>query len=288
MSEASSDSPHYTVIMPAHNEAETVGETVRRLRELYPDYEVLVVDDASTDGTGEIAEQAGARVLQNRINLGYGGSLKRGMREARGEIVIFMDADGQHDPKDVGRLVEAMDGSDMVVGQRASEDQVSHRKPGKWVLTTVANFLIDQEIPDINSGFRALRREHGLRFLPILPNGFSLTTTITLAMFKDSCDVRYIPIRVRQRGGGKSRVSYAKDGIKTLLLISRVTMLFNPLKVFAPLSAFLLLVGTLYTLLMVLTTGNITDTTVLFLLAGLGALFFGLLADQVAAIRRGG
>lgn len=288
MSETPAGTPPVTVIVPAHNESETIGKTLDDLRRLYPDYEILVIDDASSDGTGEIAEKAGARVVRNHVNKGYGGSLKRGMRLANAEIVVFIDADGQHDSNDVGRLIEAMKDCDMAIGERMQDDQVASRKPGKWILSAVADFLVGQHVPDINSGLRALYRKDGLRFLPILPNGFSLTTTITLAMFKDGCDVRYIPIRVASRGGGTSRVRYVRDGIKTLLLISRVTMLFNPLKVFAPVSVVLLTGGVLHTAYSVIVTRNIADANVLLLLSGMGMLFFGLLADQVASIRRGG
>jgi glycosyltransferase involved in cell wall biosynthesis len=280
--------PPVTVILPAHNEAATIGTTIRNVRRLYPEYECLVIDDASTDGTQAVAKREGARVVRNEMNRGYGAALKRGMRQARGEVVVFMDADGQHDPTDLAKLVESLDGCDMVVGERSWKDQVAVRKPGKWLLTKVARFLINRDIPDINSGFRALYRKDGLRFLPILPNGFSLTTTITLAMLKDGYEVRYIPIDVAPRGGGKSRVSYFRDGAKTLLLVARVIMLFNPLKVFVPAGTALLVAGLIYTALSALMTQNVADTSVVLTLSGLGTLFFGLLADQVSNIRRGG
>lgn len=277
-----------TVILPAFNEQTCIAQTVSKLKETYPEYEILVIDDGSDDDTAKIAETEGARVIRHHVNKGYGASLKQGMRKARGDIVVFMDADGQHDCKDIARLVEGLEDSDMVVGERSKEDMVTVRKPGKWVLSFVANYLVGRHIPDINSGFRALYREDGLRYLPILPNGFSLTTTITLAMIKEGRDVTYIPIRISPRAGGKSSVRYFRDGAKTLLLISRVIMLFNPLKIFAPLSLMFFLVGGLYTLWTLISMTNITDTSILLLLSGFGFLFFGLLADQISNIRRGG
>ncbi|MCK5225178.1 MAG: glycosyltransferase family 2 protein [Planctomycetes bacterium] len=277
-----------TIIIPAYNEQDTIASTIENVKQNYPDYEILVVDDGSTDNTISVIEKLGVTIVKNKINKGYGASLKIGMRKASGDIVVFMDSDGQHDCRDISRLLDAMKDSDMVVGQRSEEDLVAHRKPGKWILSLVAQLLVGHHIPDINSGFRALYRKDGLRYTPILPNGFSLTTTITLAMFKDGCDVSYIPIKISQRAGGKSTVSYVKDGIRTLLLISRVVMLFNPLKIFAPLSALLLLVGGIYTLFTLVFQSDLTETSLLLVLTGIGTLLFGLLADQISNIRRGG
>ncbi|GAH49821.1 unnamed protein product, partial [marine sediment metagenome] len=254
-----------TVVLPAFNEGQTIAKTVSELRRMYPEYEILVVDDGSTDNTAELAEQKGARVVRNRANSGYGAALKQGIRRAEGEIVVFMDADGQHDCCDVARLVEGLKDSDMVVGQRSKDDIVAKRKPGKWILSAVANYLAGQHIPDLNSGFRAFCRADGLNWIPLLPNGFSLTTTLTLLMLKDGQDVRYIPINVSHRSGGKSQVRYLRDGVRTLLLIARVIMLFHPLKIFVPLSAVLFLLGGAYTLFTIITTLNITETSILLL-----------------------
>jgi len=277
-----------TVVIPAFNEEETIGLTVSTIRSLYPEYEILVVDDGSTDGTASRAEKEGARVLRNYQNRGYGASLKRGILKARDGIIIIIDGDGQHDCRDLSRLVENMAESDMVVGRREAKDQVVSRKPGKWLLTAVAQYLVNQTIPDLNSGLRAFYRADALKYLHLLPNGFSFTTTITLAMMKDGREVRYLPVIVNRREGGKSQVNFFRDGSKTLLLILRVIMLFNPLKIFAPLSLILILLGGLYTIFMVIAYSNVSDTTTLFLLAGIGTLFFGLLADQISNIRRGG
>lgn len=288
MPETTVGSPEVTIILPAYNEGDTIVGTVRRLRKLYQDYEILVVDDASTDETAELAKREGARVVRNQVNKGYGGSLKCGLRHAFGDIVVFMDADGQHEARDVARLVKALEDCDMAVGMRSRDNQVAVRRPGKWLLTTVARVLIEQDIPDINSGFRALYRKDGLRFLSILPNGFSLTTTITLAMMKDSYEVRYLPIQVSPRGGGESQVAYARDGIRSLLLVLRVIMLFNPLKIFGPVSLVLLFLGVAYGITTLVLDGNLSDMSVLMILAGLGTLFMGLLADQLSNLRRGG
>ena len=277
-----------SVLLPAFNEGETISSTVRRLKEICPEYEVLVIDDGSTDDTASVAEAEGARVIRNKSNRGYGAALKRGMCQAGGKIIVFMDADGQHDCRDIKRLLEALKESDMAVGARSKEDMVAHRKPGKWLLAAVADYLAGQPIPDINSGFRAFYREDGLRYLAILPNGFSLTSTITLAMMNDGREVAYIPLKIFPRSKGRSTVRYFYDGGRTLLLILRVIMLFNPLKIFVPLSIILFLLGGLYTVIMLVLFSNIADTTTILLLAALGTLFVGLIADQISNIRRGG
>jgi hypothetical protein len=198
-----------------------------------------------------------------------------------------MDADGQHDSTEIARFMAQLETADMVVGTRDKSAMVAVRRPGKWVLSKVAAFLVGKHIPDINSGFRVLYRKDGLRYLPILPNGFSLTTTITLAMMRDGLDVCYLPIKVKPRASGKSTVRYFGDGARTLLLIIRVIMLFHPLKVFAPLSGMLFLLGSGYAAYTLVTETNLSDASVLLMISGLGILFLGLLADQIASLRRG-
>jgi glycosyltransferase involved in cell wall biosynthesis len=276
-----------SLIIPAYNEAETIGGVVKDFLGKYPDFEVLVIDDGSTDDTATIAKEHGAKAIRREMNRGYGASLKEGVRKASGDIVLLMDADGQHSCDDIKRLLDEMAENDMVVGKRNKKAIKAIRKPGKWILMKVADLLVNQKIPDINSGFRAIDRNLALKYLPILPNGFSFTTTITLAMIKDARNVKYIPIEVSVRQGGKSYVSYFKDGVKTLLLIFRVIMLFNPLKIFVPISAAVFGIGVIYTLYTLVSSTDITDISIILLLSGLGMFMFGLLADQIANIRRG-
>lgn len=282
------DGQRVSVIIPAFNEGETIATTVRDLRNLYPNYEVLVIDDGSEDRTALIAQRAGARVHRNHRNMGYGASLKQGLRKAHGDIIVFMDADGQHDSCEVADLVDHLEATDMVVGERSRDAITPARRPGKWVLGRVAEYLVGQPIPDINSGFRTFYRDEALPYLPILPNGFSLTTTQTLAMMRDGRDITYIPISVKPREGGRSTVRFVRDGTKTLLLILRVIMLFNPLKIFVPLSAILFTIGIFYTLVTLFQQTNITDIGLLLLLSSFGTFALGLLADQIANLRRGG
>ena len=240
-------------------------------------------------GTGEVAARAGARVIRHRNNKGYGASLKAGIRAAENEIVVTFDADGQFDPADIPILVAALSDTDMVVGVRPKgADTPTIRKPGKWLLLKTANYLAQTQIPDLNCGFRALRTETARKFLNLLPNGFSFTTTLTLAMFKDGYNVEYIPIKMRPRTSGSSRVRPA-DAFNTLLLIIRIIALFDPLKVFLPVSGFLFIVALLYWILDSVKLGrvNIPSGAVVLLVSAVLVFLFGILADQLSALRRG-
>jgi glycosyltransferase involved in cell wall biosynthesis len=279
-----STSRAFSIVIPAFNEETGLRAIVPSLVELA---NVIVVDDGSTDGTRQVAAEAGARVLRQPYNQGYGASIKRGIREATGEIVVIMDADGQHNPDDIARLLERIGEYDMVVGARTAQ---SHTEPlrhvGKRILVWLAQYLVNQKIPDLNSGFRAFRRERATEFIHILPNGFSVTTTLTLAFMKAGYSVGYIPIETTARVGRKSSVSFLREGLQTALLITRVIMLFNPLKVIVPPSLTLLLVGTIYALWGIALNGHIPSGALLSILAGIVILFFGLLSDQISIIVR--
>lgn len=272
-----------SIIVPAFNEEKSIAVVVDRLKSERPGDEILVIDDASRDKTAELAKAAGARVVRHPYNLGYGGALKTGIRHARNEILMFFDADDQHDPKDIGSIVKGLQNSDMAVGARPRSSGALYRRSGKWFLKRVANYLVGRSIPDLNSGLRAIRRNLALQFLHLLPDGFSLTTTITLALMRSGYMVTYVPIEYRERVG-KSTVSF-KDFFKTLFLIVRMITLFAPLKIFMPVSGILILIGLPF-LIYDLFQQNITDTTVLLWLMGLVIFLFGLLADTISLVSR--
>ncbi|MFP4056842.1 MAG: glycosyltransferase family 2 protein [Candidatus Brocadiia bacterium] len=278
--------PPVTVIIPALNEAEAIGQVVRELRQRYPEYEVLVVDDGSTDDTGEIARQAGARVVRHDWNKGYGAGLRTGCREARGEVVCFFDADGQHHAEDVGRLVAEVGDYDMVVGARTRDCHAPwRRRPGKLVLRWFANFLAGMRIPDLNSGLRAFKREVLLKYLHLMPSGFSFSTTSTFAMLKSDRPVKWVPITVERRVGTSS-VSQVRHGLQVLLLMLRLTTLFEPLKVFLPVSGLLVALGLCFFAVYASQGVGLTDATVMLVVSGVIVFMMGLVIDQVAAIRR--
>lgn len=279
-----------SIVIPAFNEEQGLASVLDELHGWQArGAEIVVVDDGSTDRTGEVAARAGARVIRHRNNKGYGAALKAGIRAAQRQVAVTFDADGQFDPAEIARLLAGLQDSDMVVGVRpGGAGSPTLRKPGKWLLKQTANYLAHTHIPDLNCGFRAFRVETARRFLNLLPNGFSFTTTLTLALFKEGYNVAYVPIAVRPRTSGQSRVRVG-DGLNTVLLIIRTVALFDPLQVFLPASVILLLVGIAYWIADSLALGrpNIPSGAVVVLVSAVIVFMFGILADQVSAIRRG-
>ncbi|MBI1389664.1 MAG: glycosyltransferase [bacterium] len=278
-----------SIIIPAYNEEASVARTACGAREALRDvkHEIIVVDDGSDDATAEAAEQARIHVIRHWKRKGYGAALKTGLRHAKHDVIVIMDADGQHDPADAPRLLAKMEeGYDMVVGARdAKSFQYAARMPGKRLLQWMAAFLVGERPEDVNSGLRVFRKSVAEPYFPILPNAFSFTTTLTLAMIKDAYRVGWLPIQAHPREGRRSTVTLA-DGLRTLLLILRISVLFNPLKVFLPISALMFAAGFGYIGWNLTREFNIPDGAVLALAGGAVIFFFGLLADQLASIRR--
>ena len=279
-----------SIVIPAYQESAAIGDVVvavlKVVTSLSCEYEVIVVDDGSTDGTGDAARKAGAHVLIHPYNKGYGASLKTGIRFASNRTVIFLDADGQHDPDDIPRLLAGRTGFDMVVGARKGmAGSPLWRQPGKVFLKWLVNNLTGHSIPDFNSGYRALDREMALRFLPIMPDGFSFSTTSTIAAFKGGYLVQYLPIQVAKRIG-TSTVT-AADGFRTIMLIIRLVTLFAPLRVFLPISAVTFLIGLIFTVYGYVHAGEASVKGLISLLAAVQFFLFGVMVDQVVAVRRG-
>lgn len=275
-----------SIVIPAFNEENGIGDVVRGLLKSLPESEIIVVNDGSTDRTAEVANVPGVKVITHPRNLGYGASLKTGTRAAQGCYILFCDADGQHTPEDVGRVAREVLGNDMVVGARDAEShQPLVRRPGKAVLRWFANTLAGIKIPDLNSGLRAFHRETLLRYLHLMPDGFSFSTTSTFAMLKSNRRVLWLPITVKKRVG-KSTVSQIRHGPQTLMLLLRISVLFEPLKVFISVSMVLFGLALSSLLLDVFLFSNLADTTVLLTLSGLLVFMSGLLCDQVSALRR--
>ena len=275
-----------SIIIPAFNEEEGLDRALGRLMPIAREkrYEVIVIDDGSTDRTAAVAERHGANVVAHPANKGYGAALKTGIRRASHELILMMDSDGQHDPSLIDTLLRDMDRYDMVVAAR--KKMVGVRAPGKKMLSLIANFLSGVKIPDLNSGLRVFRKSTIRSFLHFCPNGFSFTTTITLAYLREGYSIKYIPIDVEKRIGRASTVAFLQDGYKAFLLIIRVIVLFNPLKVFMPASLVLFAAGTIFSIYGVIAFGRVPNMGVLTILSSIILFFMGILADQISAIRR--
>jgi glycosyltransferase involved in cell wall biosynthesis len=272
-----------TVVIPAYNEEDAIAAEIdhvhKVLEETGKTFEIIVVDDFSTDKTADIAETKPCRVIRQHRNMGYGASLKRGFRAARSEYVIITDADGTYPAEEMPKLLERADDHDMVVGARIGENVHIPliRRPPKWVLRVLASYLAGEKIPDLNSGMRLIRRSHVARFAHILPSGFSFTTTITLSLLCSELDVGYVTIDYKKRiGASKIRPTHAYH---FLMLILRVIVLFNPLKVFLPLGAVTFLAG-LAKFSYDVTKENLSESAIMFIIASVVIWALGLLADQ--------
>lgn len=282
---AASATPDLAVILPAFNEAEGIGETLARVRQVLDGLplstEILVVDDGSTDGTGLRAAEAGVRVTTHAWNRGYGAALKSGILATQAPAIMIMDADCTYEPEAIPRLYAQLNGAAMVVGTRRllSDGVAWVRKPGKWMLNKFASYLVGRHIPDLNSGQRVMKRDVVLRYMHLCPDGFSFTSTITLAMLANGHNVIYEPIGYLKRAGrSKIRASHFASFI---LLVVRSMVLFNPLKVFLPLGALIFLAG-VAKLIEDIYLWNLSETTVMAFLSALTVWAVGLLADMIS------
>ena len=271
-----------SVVIPAYNEEDAIGGLVAEVRRAGAWREVLVVDDASTDRTVERAEAAGARVVRHPYNKGNGAAVKTGVREARADVVLFMDGDGQHDPADIPRIVTPVGIYDMVIGARAATDQAPVRALGNAVFNRLASWLTGRPIGDLTSGFRAARRDRLLEVLPLLPNGFSYPTTSCLAFLKAGHNVTFVSVTARA-GTGRSKIRVARDGVRFLLIILKIVTLYSPLKIFFPLSVASLLLGLAYGVWNVVLFGKIPMGSALLIQLAVVVFLFGLISEQIAA-----
>lgn len=291
MTEHDSRGAGLSVVVPAFNEAAAIGGVLdaltEALRSLGVPWEVLVVDDGSKDDTRHVvARRADVRLLRHPVNRGYGGSLKTGIREARYDRVLFYDADGQFRSGEISRLWEVAQEADMATGMRGRDsDAPLLRRPGKKILSLVANYLARRPIPDLNCGFRIVRRELLVRYLHLLPDGFSASTTLTLLLLKGGFDVRFVPITVERRVGTSS-VNIVSDGFETLMLIVRLVTLLDPLRVFLTASGLFFVLGIAWGVRYFMLGRGLSMATLFLLISGVLTFLIGLLADQVAALRR--
>ena len=272
-----------SIILPAKNEAEGLRGTLPALRVAYPEAEIIVVDDGSTDDTARVAAEAGARVLSSPYSMGNGAAIKRGARAASGEVLVFMDADGQHGAGHVRALLDKLDeGYDMVVGARDRSGQANlHRGLANGFYNRLASWMTGHRIADLTSGFRAVRADKFKEFLHLLPNGFSYPTTSTMAFFRSAYPVAYVPIPVAKRVGNGSHIRPFKDGVRFLLIIFKIASLYSPLKLFAPTAAAFFLAALGWYGYTFATQGRLTNMSTLLFSAAVIVFLIGLISEQI-------
>lgn len=275
-----------SVVMPAYNEGASIERVLGMVGMQLPEAELIVVDDASKDDTAAIAERCGATVIRQPYNKGNGAAVKAGIRAARGEVVLLLDADGQHDPADLPRILAPIGQYDLVVAARSRASNASWtRGAGNAALNRFATYLTGMEVQDLTSGFRAFKRDRIMEFIHLLPNRYSYPTTSTMAFIKAGYSVKFVPIAAQQRIGGASGQKLLRNGVVFVTIILRMVMLFSPLKVFSPVSLILFLLGAGYGMYTIVTEVHITNTTVLLVLTALLIFLQGLISEQIAAYR---
>jgi glycosyltransferase involved in cell wall biosynthesis len=274
-----------SIVVPAFEESPSIGPLVSALRAAAAWREIIVVDDGSADETGRRAAEAGARVVRHPYNKGNGASVKTGIRNANGEFVLILDADGQHQPADACRLIAKLDEYELVVGARSGATQAGFsRRIGNALLNGMASYLTSRRIPDLTSGFRAARRAHLLEFLHLLPNGFSTPTTTTLAFIKAGYSVCFEPVDAGTRAG-RSKIRFGPDGVQFFVILLKVITIFSPMRVFLPLSAASFAIGAAYALWTIFTQSHVTNSSVLLILLSVIIFLVGLVSEQISSLR---
>jgi glycosyltransferase involved in cell wall biosynthesis len=283
------NNPQASVIIPVYNEKDAVSISLDKIRELglHDKYELLYIDDGSDDGTFDIIRKYPVRVIRHTANKGYGAALKTGIRHAGGEKLVIMDGDGQHDPVYIEKILSLLDESDMVIGERtAGSHQVTRSTAGKKIIRKAGEFLVEQKLPDYNSGYRGFHTEQIRSMLHIMPNGFSFSTTSTLAYLKEGYNISTVPVEVKERIGRDSNLRPVRDGTKTIMLLFRIIMLFNPLKIFLPASIGIFLAGFSFGIYGYIAFERFSNGALVMTVLGMFLFFIGLLADQIAIMNR--
>jgi glycosyltransferase involved in cell wall biosynthesis len=275
-----------SVILPAKNEEEAICDVLTRLRHSCPDAELIVVDDGSTDDTATKAHEVdGVRVCRQPYSMGNGAAIKRGIREASGDVLVFMDSDGQHDPAEIPGLLNALDeGYDMVVGSRTGRMHASFgRRMANWIYNRLASWISGHNIVDLTSGFRAVHAHRIREYLYLLPNGFSYPTTATMSFLRSGYSVAFRPINVGRREG-MSHIRIMNDGIRFFVIIFKIATLYSPLKLFFPVSAVLFAGGLSYYFYTFMTQGRFTNMSALIILTAIVVFLVGLISEQITTL----
>jgi glycosyltransferase involved in cell wall biosynthesis len=285
MSESNTKAEKITILLPAFNEEQSIGEMIGEIRKLHPDFEILVVDDGSTDRTREEAAKAGANVWKHPHNIGNGAAIKTGLRYASGDWILMMDADGQHKPADIAKLLEHKDNYDMVVGARTKRSRTSwHRDLANYIYNWLASYVTKYKVEDLTSGFRLIRNDRVRKFIYLLPNTFSYPSTITMAYLRSGLSIKYVPIQTLARKG-KSKIRLFQDGIRFFLIITRIATLFSPFRIFLPVSLIFFTTGLGYYLFTYITQNRFTNMSALLFSSSVLIFMMGLVSEQISQMR---
>ena len=275
-----------SIIIPAYNEAQTIGDLVSKIVELYPEFEVIVINDGSTDDTDAVARDAGAHVHSHPFNIGNGAAVKSGVRHASGDILVFIDGDLQHYPEDIGKMLKYFPDYDMVVGARSMRGQASFgRTFGNTIYNWFASYVAKFPVADLTSGFRAIKADIAWDFLYLLPNTYSYPTTLTLSVLRSGRSVKYIPIKIQARKKGKSNISMFKDGVRFFMIITKICTLYSPMRIFLPVSFTLFLLGFLNYIYTLITQARFTNMSVFLFVSSIIIFMMSLISEQICQMR---
>ncbi len=280
-----------SIVIPAYNEASNLQDLIGQIHDvlgaLELKYEIIVVDDASSDNTAQVAADAKARVISHPYNMGNGAAVKTGIRGATGEVIVLMDGDGQHKPGDIPGLLDTAKEYDLVVGARTSKSHAGfHRFVANTIYNWLASYVTKFRIEDLTSGFRAVYSKAALRYLYLLPNTFSYPTTMTMAFLRSGLSVKYVPIEAAPRGkGSKSKIRLFSDGARFFLIITKIATLYSPLRIFLPLSTALFFTGAGYYLYTFITMHRFTNMSMLLFMSSIIIFMLGLVSEQISQIR---
>jgi len=275
-----------SIILPAFNEADSIGPLVRQIRATYPDAELIVIDDGSSDETANAASREGATVYRHPYNIGNGAAIKSGIRAASGDILVFMDADGQHDSSDIDRLVACLPDYDMAVGARTRGGQASlGRAIGNRIYNMFASYVAKFPIKDLTSGFRVVKADVAREFLYLLPNTYSYPTTLTLGVLRTVRSLVYVPIQTRRREKGKSKIKFFHDGTRFFMIIIRICTFYAPMRVFLPISFTMFLAGLVNYAITYFTEGRFTNMSALLFMTAVLIFMMSLISEQICQLR---
>lgn len=278
-----------SVLIPLYNEEVGIKLLLDKMTgmKMHEHCEIVVINDGSTDNSLEVLKNYPVKVYSHSVNKGYGAALKTGIRKAHGKKIVILDSDGQHDPAQISQIADMLDEYEMVIGTREKDSfQVKTRQVGKRVIRWVGEYLVEQKLPDYNSGYRGFNTDLIKGMLHMMPNGFSFSTTSTLAFLKEGYSIGTIPIKVEERVGRSSNVKFFKDGAKTIMLILRIIMLFNPLKIFLPASFIITASGLIYGVYGYLVAERFSNGAIVLAVLGMFLFFIGLVADQISIMNR--